>query len=136
MRVFLDSNVLMSAFATRGLSADVLRLVMADHELLTGEVILDEVRRVLAEKFGVPPTILSGIERLLRGYHVEPRPASLPEVNVRDPDDAWVLASALAAGADVLVTGDKDLLELRLVPTKILITDPRGFWMLARKSET
>ncbi len=38
MKVFLDTNVLVSAFTTRGLSADLFRLVVAEHELLTGEV--------------------------------------------------------------------------------------------------
>jgi predicted nucleic acid-binding protein len=34
------------------------------------------------------------------------------EIEVRDPDDAWVLASALAGNADILVTGDRDLLAI------------------------
>ena len=50
MKVFLDTNVLVSGFATRGLCADVIRLVLAEHELLTAEVVLDEVRRVLLRK--------------------------------------------------------------------------------------
>lgn len=54
MKVFLDTNVLVSGFAMRGLSADVVRLVMADHELLTGEVVINEVLRTLYEKFDVP----------------------------------------------------------------------------------
>ena len=47
MRVFLDTNVIVSGFATRGLSSDVVRLLMAEHELLTSEVVLEETRRVL-----------------------------------------------------------------------------------------
>lgn len=53
-------------------------------------------------------------------------------IEVRDPDDAWVLASALAAGAEVLVTGDEDLLDLRDDVEEILITNPRGLWELLR----
>lgn len=44
-----------------------------------------------------------------------------------------VLASALAAKADVLITGDKDLLEISDRVSDLLITDPRGFWNLAQK---
>lgn len=40
MRVFLDTNVLVSAFATRGLCADLMRHVLAEHDLITGEVII------------------------------------------------------------------------------------------------
>ena len=39
----------------------------------------------------------------------------------RDPKDAPFLAAALAAGADLLVTGDKDLLEAKnIVATRIV----------------
>ena len=51
----------------------------------------------------------------------------------RDPDDLPILASAIAASADVLVTGDNDILSIRdKVP--IPITDPRGFWTLLKGS--
>ena len=43
MKVFLDTNVLVSGFTARGLCADVIRLVLAEHELITGEVILIEI---------------------------------------------------------------------------------------------
>jgi predicted nucleic acid-binding protein len=52
-------------------------------------------------------------------------------MKVRDPDDAWVLASAVASGADVLVTGDKDLLSIaKHAPLKVL--NPRQLWELLK----
>ena len=137
MRVFLDTNVLVSGFATRGLSADVVRLLLAEHELLTGEVVLDETRRVLTEKFGVPEEKVGEIESLLRRRHVEPvpdpeSPASEPPVEVRDPDDEIVLASAIAAGAEVLITGDKDLLDVAGQVESLRIMTPRTFWEKVR----
>jgi predicted nucleic acid-binding protein len=44
-----------------------------------------------------------------------------------DPDDAWVLASAVSGGADLLVTGDQDLLDVQR-QVAIPIVDPRGCW--------
>ena len=133
MRVFLDTNVLISGFATRGLSADVVRLLLAEHELLTGEVVLAETGRVLAEKFGVPEERADQIGGLLRRRHVEPVPDSEPPVEVRDPDDEIVLASAMAAGAEILITGDKDLLDVAdeiesLSAESLFIMTPRTFW--------
>ena len=133
MRVFLDANVLVSGFTTRGLSADVVRLLLAEHELLTGEVVLAETRRVLTEKFGVPEEKADQIEGLLRRRHVEPVPDSEPPVEVRDPDDEIVLASAMAAGAEILITGDKDLLDVAdeiesLSAESLFIMTPRTFW--------
>ena len=51
MKVFLDTNVLVSAFMARGLCADLFRYVLAEHEVLTGEVSLVEFRRILRHKF-------------------------------------------------------------------------------------
>jgi putative PIN family toxin of toxin-antitoxin system len=133
MRAFLDTNVLVSGFSTRGLSADVVRLLMAEHELLVGEVVLEETRRVLTGKFGVPEEKADEIERLLRQHHVElaPDPGSpvldLP-VEVRDPDDEVVLASAIAAEAEILITGDKDLLDVADRVESLRIMTPRTFW--------
>jgi len=132
MRVFLDTNVLVSGFATRGLSADVVRLLLAEHELLTGEVVLEETRRVLTEKFGVPGDKADQIESLLRRRHVEPVPDSEPPVEVRDPDDEIVLASAVAAEAEILITGDKDLLDIADQVDAVRIMTPRTFWEKVR----
>ena len=132
MRVFLDTNVLASAFATRGLCADVLRVVLADHELITGEVNVAELRRVLRQKMRVPADTAAEIETFLRDHEIIPWPAEILSLPVRDPDDAWVLASAVAGSADVLVTGDKDLLDLAdQAPVRIL--GPRAFWDLSRR---
>ncbi|MFC1573122.1 putative toxin-antitoxin system toxin component, PIN family [Candidatus Eisenbacteria bacterium] len=133
MRVFLDTNVLVSAFATRGLCADVMRQVLAEHVLVTGEVVLRELRKALRVKLKVPAETIEEIEHFLRECEVVPKPSAPSAVKVRDPDDRWVLASALAGQADVLVTGDKDLLTLgKQAPLRIV--DPRGFWTLLRKS--
>ncbi|WP_103027200.1 putative toxin-antitoxin system toxin component, PIN family [Salinibacter altiplanensis] len=128
MRVFLDTNVIVSGFATRGLSSDVVRLLMAQHELLTSEVVLEETRRVLTEKFGVPEERADEIERLLRQCHVEPVPETGPPVEVRDPDDEVVLASAIAAEAEILITGDKDLLDIADEVESLRVMTPRAFW--------
>lgn len=128
MRVFPDTNVFVSGFSTRGLSADVVRLLMAEHELLTGEVVLKETRRVLTEKFGVPEEKADEIERLLRRHHVEPIPTSESPVEVRDPDDEVVLASAIAAEAEILVAGDSDLLDIADQVDALHVMSPRTFW--------
>ncbi len=133
MKVFLDTNVLVSGFASRGLCADVIRLVLAEHELVIGEVVLDELERALSRKIKLPPPVISEILAFLESQTLQPRPKTAPKVRLRDEDDLWVLASALAAKADVLVTGDQDLLEARGEVSGLVITDPRGFWNLATK---
>ncbi len=127
MKVCLDSNVLVSGFATRGLAADVVRVVLAEHELLVPEVVVGEVARVLERKIGLPAATVAAVELLLRSHTVIAKPPKPLERTVRDPDDAWVLASALAGGAEVLVTGDADLLALGTAAPLPILT-PRAFW--------
>jgi putative PIN family toxin of toxin-antitoxin system len=132
VRVFLDTNVLVSAVTTRGLAVDVLRVVLTEHTLVTGEVVLAELRRVLARRFGVPKTAVEEFDALLRQHEVVAKPVRAVDLAVRDPDDRWIVASAVAAEADVLVTGDHDLLSVRR-ESPVPITDPRGFWELLRR---
>lgn len=127
MRVFLDTNVLISAFAARGLCADLMRLLLAEHEVLTGEVNLTELRRVLVERFRATKSQAELVETLLRDQTVIPKPAALLALKVRDPDDAWVLASAVSGGADLLVTGDQDLLVIAARAPLPILT-PREAW--------
>lgn len=133
MKVFLDTNVLVSGFATRGLCADVIRLVLAEHELIVGQVVLDELNRVLKQKIHLPDEQIREILSFLEDQTVQPKPKSPSSTPVRDEDDQWVLSSALAAKAEVLVTGDKDLLDVAEQVSDLTITDPRGFWNLAKK---
>lgn len=134
MRVFLDTNVLVSAFATRGVCADVFRVVLAEHTLVTGEVVLGELGRVLRTRISLPPGPVREIAEFLREYEVVPKPAARAAVPQRDRDDQWIVASAVDGRADVLVTGDRDLLDIA-ADAPIKIVDPRGFWDLVRKNK-
>ena len=131
MRVFLDTNVLVSAFATRGLCADVLRHILAEHDLIIGEVVIVELRRVLRDRIKIPAPVITSIEQLLRDQIVVPKPSEPHSLPIRDPDDRWVLASAVAGKADVLVTGDSDLLDVA-PHSPITIVDPRGYRTMVR----
>jgi len=135
VRVCLNTNVLIAAFATRGLCADVLRTVLAEHELVIGEVMLAELRRVLTSKFKLPVDRLATIEAVFAPFPIIPRPAGPSDVPVRDPAARWTLDTALDGEADVLVTGDADLLAAAgELPLRIV--DPRAFWELLRDTLT
>ena len=135
MRVCLDTNVLVAAFATRGLCADVLRTVLAEHELVVGEVMLTELRRVLARKLRAPADRIGAVEAVLAAFPVIPKPSEPSLLPIRDPADRWIVATAIAGAADVLVTGDRDLLEIRAeAPVRIL--DPRAFWEFLRTGKS
>ena len=134
MRVFFDTNVLVSAHIAHGLCADLMRRVLAEHVLIVGEVVLVELRRILKDRLRVPAELAAQIERDLRSETVIPRPRAPSSLPIRDPDDRWIVASAEAAKADMLVTGDKDLLSVaREAPVPIL--SPRAAWERLAKAQ-
>jgi putative PIN family toxin of toxin-antitoxin system len=127
MKIFLDTNVLASAAATRGLCADVLRLVFASHQLFISEQVLKELRTVLKFKFGVSQDLIDDFIWLLQQDTIQAQPAKLPRVELQDKDDLLILGAAIAAGAEVLVTGDRELLDLGHIED-LEILSPRQFW--------
>ena len=119
----------MAAFATRGLCTDVLRTVLSEHELILNDVIIAEFERALKHKLKMPKakTVFSAVE-------IAAKPAKTSKVPVRDPTDRWVLAAAIAGRAEVLVTGDDDLLSAAS-KAPLLILSPRAFWEMLRSGK-
>ncbi len=134
MRVFLDTNVLASAFATRGLCEDVLREVLATHELIVSPLLLDELERVLRKKFNLPRVLASEILKFLNQETLLYEAGSLPALEIKDRGDLILLSSALMGKADIFVTGDKELIELRKVKS-LQVLSPRAFWEMLTKTE-
>lgn len=128
MRVFLDTNVLVSAFATRGICADILTVVLAEHDLLVGETVLQELSGVLSGKMKMSAAVIDDADTFLRQEATVTVGESVPSLPmVRDPDDRRVFAEAMAGRADVLVSGDRDLLDVAAT-LPLGVVSPRGFW--------
>lgn len=131
MKVALDTNVLVSAVATRGLCADVVRLVLAEHDLIVGETVLMELRRNLRKKLRLSADVAAEYESFLRRQGVVTAERSNITVASLERADVNVLAEAVGGEADVLVTGDRGLLEVR-TKSPIPILSPRQFWEFLR----
>ena len=119
MRIVIDTNVLLSGLLWLGTPHALLNQARAGTvELVTSHALLDGLAEVIARpKFAsilqrtsrTPERILSELHAL--ADIVAAPPLSLPVC--RDPDDDAVLACALAAHADAIVSGDDDLLMLK-----------------------
>jgi putative PIN family toxin of toxin-antitoxin system len=127
VRVLLDTNVIVSAVTTRGLCADVFRAVLAAHELVTCAKVLQEVRRILGIKFDVPEQLIAEYLELIGQDAIVAEPEDLPDLPIQDRDDVAIVAAAIAAKAEVLVTGDHELQSLKNLG-KVRILSPRAFW--------
>ena len=132
MRVFLDTNVLVSAFAARGLCADLLELVLLEHDLVLGRQVLGELSKVLAAKLKLPPARVRAIVDFVSGEAAYLVDQAEPAHARADPADARVLGEALAAKAAAFVTGDAALIALGAIENMEIVS-PRGFWEKMKK---
>ena len=91
MKVFLDTNVLVSAMATRGLCADVLRETLASHQLIVSAPLFNELKRALQEKFRIPDQLIDDAIVILQKDAHFATPSTLSDVKIRDKDDLMIL---------------------------------------------
>lgn len=127
MRVFFDTNVLVSALTSRGLCAELYERVALGHDLIVGAPVLDELLRVLDVKLKVPAGERKRVRAALEEFEVAPASDRLPAVQIRDRDDLPILACALTANADIFVTGDQELLAIHAVEGMDMLS-PRQLW--------
>jgi len=127
VRVFLDTNVLVSAFASRGLCADLLELVLLEHDLIVGENVVRELAKALRDKVKLPTARSAEIVDFVGGEATLVVGKVEPVTAMVDADDALVLAEALAGQAEMFVTGDAALLKLAAIESLKLVS-PRQFW--------
>ena len=131
MRVFLDTNVLVSAFASRGLCAEVLELVLLDHDLILGRTVLREFEKALREKVKLPVVRSAEPVDFVSSEATQVVDKAEPAIVNVDAADALVLGEAIASHADLFVTGDAALLRLTAVGA-LKIVSPRQFWEVLR----
>lgn len=129
MKVFLDTNVLAAAFATRGLCSDLMREVLENHELVVSLDILAELKRILNKKFKVPPDQTEEILDLIHSSAHIASPSVEASYAIDDPDDMPHISAAENSACTVFVTGDKEIWNISPVG-KMLICSPRDFWQM------
>ncbi|SPD76235.1 PilT protein domain protein [uncultured Desulfobacterium sp.] len=134
MKIVLDANVIIAAFAVRGLCESVMDVCLSDHEVMLSEDLLDEILRNLRLKLKLPSNIVYDISKFIREHANISIPVSLPLDVCRDPDDIKILGLAVASNADYIVTGDKDLLVLESFQGIPILT-PRSFSEILRSGE-
>jgi len=127
MKVFLDTNVLVSAAATRGLCADVLREVLISHKLVVSPPLFSELENILKKKLNLPYELISEFIEILQQDAHQSSQSDLPDVEIQDKDDLTILSSALNGETDVFITGNKELLELSRINDMDIIS-PKMFW--------
>ena len=114
MRVVFDSNIYISALAISGSTAEkaIIRILEGTDTLLISKPILDEVLSTLARRFSRDPEALSQVAVTLTDMAELVKPQNTIRVLKDDPDNR-ILECANAGRADLVVTGDKEMLRLK-----------------------
>ena len=119
VRAVLDTNVVISALLWKGTPyrlLDTLRR-QANTQIVTSAVLLEELAEVLTRPMAAKRLALIGrtAHQILTDY-VDAvdlvSPVATPSVVPADADDDHVIAAAVAAEADFIVSGDRHLLDL------------------------
>jgi putative PIN family toxin of toxin-antitoxin system len=119
MRVVLDTNTMISAFLWGGIPWLVYFAAYRQQKytIVVSEALISELRRVLSRsKFGDRlKSLNTTVESVMADYAQAAEtvtPADIPPDAVRAPKDVAVLACAVGGRANVIVSGDRDLLDL------------------------
>ena len=126
-RVVIDTNVIVSALVFGGKPRKVIDLVADDAvELVVAEEMLTEVRRIITNKFPEFLVDLAKLEKLLEVDAIWVKLGFVAISASRDADDDKFIEAAVVGDCQYIVSGDKDLLDLRLYKN-IQIINPTDF---------
>jgi len=129
MKVIIDTNVILSSFLTEGLAKKVFDLCIDNDDIYLSKWILNEVREILKNKFKVPEVEINRLIVFLKHIGKVIEPSGELYKNSRDTRDNPILLLADYVKANIILTGDKDLLELvHYKKTKIM--NPRKYYEL------
>ena len=114
MRVVLDTNIFISAFAIPGSLSEkaMLKIIEGGDILVLSKDIINEVLLVLSSKFSRDKEGISHVAVILSELGELVKPIKKVSIFKDDPDNR-ILECAIQGKADVLVTGDKEILQLR-----------------------
>jgi uncharacterized protein len=126
MKIVFDTNVILSALITQGLSSRVLDICIDKHQLFISPWIINEVLLKLDVKMHVAKPEIDRVSAFLDNIFNKIVPeGDIPAV-CRDKDDNNILLLAQTIKANIIITGDNDLLSLKeYLKTKIV--SPRQF---------
>jgi len=128
VKAVFDTNVLIAAFLTEGICSGLLiRARKQAFNLVLCDDIIREFEGILIKKFKLTSTDIPEISAIVSEAASEILHNLDPIPNIcRDPNDDMIIACAIDAAADYIVTGDEDLLILKRY-RDIVIINPRNF---------
>ena len=128
----IDTSVLVSAFAFGGAPEKAVKKAFTESEIYVSQPLLKEYRSIPLELETEGKINIIQLKALITGIAAFVSRAKLVEPQrklsiCRDPEDNMLLECCVAAGANMLITGDKDLLDIKELPLRLKILTPRQY---------
>lgn len=134
MKIVLDSNVIIAAFATKGLCSEIFEFCIVNHEIISSEYIIGEVEKNLLEKLKMCLEKTKERTEFIRSISKVVSPIYVDESICNDKSDLPIIGTAIAGGAEVVITGDPDLVEIKEYKN-IKFLKPRDFWDFSKRGQ-
>ena len=127
MKIVFDTNVILSSFLTEGIAHKIFHNSLIHHEIYISAFIISEINRILKKKFSVNETDIEEFNSFIKSYLTTAKPTNnIPDI-CRDKNDNQILQLAEFVSADLIISGDKDLLTLKTYSGTAIIS-PREFY--------
>ncbi len=121
MRVVLDTNTVISGFLWGGYPRQIIDMVRNQQiSIYTSSPLIEELLDVLNRpKFAqrlqkviqeTPESLVKNYQKLVEVVEI----SAMENIVINDPDDDQVLACAISANADYIISGDQDLLTIKI----------------------
>ena len=127
MKIVFDTNVILSAFLTEGIAHRVFNHCIINHSIYISEFITNELNKILEHKFKLKEADLNEFIDFINSTLISIIPSNnMPSV-CRDDSDNNILQLADFIKAEIIVSGDKDLLTMnQFEKTRIIF--PREYF--------
>lgn len=132
MRIFFDTNVIISSFITHGHVTELFEHCLLNHEIFTSDFVISELEEKLMSKFNYSEEEIKNASNFIKENFIKVD-HKLPDKQIcRDKNDDNIIAAACAADVDCIITGDEDLLIIKKFDN-IFIVSPKKFWSFERE---
>ncbi len=127
MKIVFDTNVILSSFLTEGIAHKIFNYCVINHSIYLSDYIVNELTRILTKKFKVKNSELNELLNFIESFLINVKPDNLIPDVCRDKNDNQILQLAEYIKADIIISGDNDLLVLKKFKSTNILS-PRDYF--------
>lgn len=131
MKIYFDTNVIISAFLTMGSSFDVIADAVEQHRVYYTDFLIEEIERILMDEFRFSKANTKEKLDFIKKYFIEGETAKEFIRICKDESDNHILSDALFNRVDLFISGDSELLKIKQYKNMQIIS-PGEYWLISK----